>query len=226
MNNTANKKDIFYIVVLILTFITVIIGATFAIFTAVYEEPDKIKPVYTGSLSIEYLSGEIIKFNMLYPTEKPTLDTEDNVYKNNFKVTNTGSLDSKIEISIEINKNNFENTMCLPDKIKIDARPQDSEIDGLIEINENDSNCQQSEREVDARPQYLLYSKEGEIVQEGQINKEDKLIKISPKMELEKNQIAEYTLFIWIAEIGENQPGQMNKSLTGQIRVDAAQKIN
>ena len=33
LNNTANKKDIFYIVVLLLTFITVIVGATFAIYS-------------------------------------------------------------------------------------------------------------------------------------------------------------------------------------------------
>ena len=107
MNNTANKKDVFYIIVLILTFITVIVGATFALYTFIFSQKEGTSAVYTGTLSIEYLSGKIINFNLLYPTEKPTLETEENVYKNNFKVTNSGSLDSLIKITIDINQNEF-----------------------------------------------------------------------------------------------------------------------
>ena len=107
MNNTANKKDIFYIIVLILTFITVIVGATFALYTFIFSQEEGTSAVYTGTLQIDYLSGQIISFNLLYPTEKPTLETEKNVYKNNFKVTNIGSLDSIITIAIDINQNEF-----------------------------------------------------------------------------------------------------------------------
>lgn len=109
MNNTADKKDIFYIVVLILTFITVIVGAAFALYTFIFSQEEGTSAVYTGTLSIEYLSGEIINCNLLYPTEKPDINTEKNVYKNNFKVTNTGSLDSLLTIEIEINQNEFSN---------------------------------------------------------------------------------------------------------------------
>lgn len=112
MNNTANKKDIFYIVVLILTFITVVVGATFAIYTHILSQEEGTSAVYTGTLSIEYLSGEIINVNKLYPREEPTIETTKNVYKNNFKVTNTGSLDSRIEIRLVIDNNNFgENSL-------------------------------------------------------------------------------------------------------------------
>lgn len=109
MNNTANKKDVFYIIVLILTFITVIVGATFALYVFIFSQKEGTSAVYTGTLSIEYLSGEIINFNLLYPTEKPTIDTEKNVYRNNFRVTNTGSLDSLLTIGIEIKENEFSN---------------------------------------------------------------------------------------------------------------------
>ena len=110
MNNTANKKDIFYIIVLILTFITVVVGATFALYTFIFSQEEGTSAVYTGTFSIEYLSGEKINFHLLYPTEKPTIDTEKNVYKNNFKVTNTGSLDGEItKIVIEISENEFSN---------------------------------------------------------------------------------------------------------------------
>lgn len=184
MNNTANKKDIFYIVVLILTFITVIIGATFALYTFIFSQKEGTSAVYTGTLSIEYLSGEIIKFNMLYPTEKPTLDTEDNVYKNNFKVTNTGSLESVIEILIEIKENEFS----------------------------------------DETLQYSLYTKDGKEVAEGYV--EGKVTStIANNIVLKNGETAEYTLIIWIAENGEDQNAEMKKSLIGQIRVDAAQKI-
>ena len=97
MNSTANKKDIFYIIVLILTFITVIVGATFALYALIFSQEEGTSAVYTGNLSIEYLSGEIINCNLLYPTEKPEFETEENVYRNKFRVTNTGSLDSLIK---------------------------------------------------------------------------------------------------------------------------------
>lgn len=109
MNNTANKKDVFYIIVLILTFITVIVGATFAIYAFIFQQEEGTSAVYTGTLNIEYLSGEIISVGLLYPREKPNLDETHNVYKNNFKVTNTGSLDSVIEVFIDIKENQFSN---------------------------------------------------------------------------------------------------------------------
>ena len=44
----------------------------------------------------------------------------ENVYKNNFKVTNTGSLDSLIKVSIAINKNEFSNKNELSNYYKFD----------------------------------------------------------------------------------------------------------
>lgn len=109
MNNTANKKDIFYIIVLILTFITVIVGATFAIYALIHSQKEGTSAVYTGTFSIEYLSGDIIDCYLLYPTEKPTIETEKNVYKNRFIAKNTGSLDGTLDIRVEININEFSN---------------------------------------------------------------------------------------------------------------------
>lgn len=109
MNNTADKKDLFYIIVLILTFITVIVGATFALYSLIFSQKEGTSAVYTGTLSIEYLSGNIINFNFLYPTEKPNFEAEKNVYRNTFKVTNSGSLDSLLKIQIDISQNEFSN---------------------------------------------------------------------------------------------------------------------
>ena len=68
MNNTAykkDKKDLFYIVVLILTFVAVIVGATFAIYTFLHRQEEGSSAVYTGTLAIEYLSGNIINCHLL-----------------------------------------------------------------------------------------------------------------------------------------------------------------
>ena len=108
MNNTANKKDFFYIIVLILTFITVVVGATFAIYVWFFSQEEGTSAVYTGTFSISYLSGDKINFDYLTPREKPTIDDEENVYKNKFKVTNTGSLNGEATIYIDINENDFE----------------------------------------------------------------------------------------------------------------------
>lgn len=184
MNNTANKKDIFYIIVLILTFITVIVGATFALYAFIFSQKEGTSAVYTGTLSIEYLSGEIINFNLLYPTEKPTLETEKNVYKNNFRISNTGSLDSLITIEIQIRENEFSNKTL----------------------------------------RYSLYNGEGNEVAEGYIEGKTSA-RIANNIILKNNEVASYTLLIWLDETGENQNEEMKKSLTGLIRVDAAQKI-
>ncbi|MCI6265344.1 MAG: CalY family protein [Erysipelotrichaceae bacterium] len=130
MNNTADKKDIFYIIVLILTFITVIIGATFALYSLIFSQKEGSSAVYTGTLSIEYLSGNIINCNLLYPSEKPSFETEKNIYKNKFKVTNTGSLDILLEITIEINKNEFSNQTL---KYSLYNQNQEEISEGYIE---------------------------------------------------------------------------------------------
>lgn len=113
MNTAANKKDFFYIIVLILTFITVILGATFALYSLIFSHKEGSSAVYTGSLSIEYLSGDIIKCNFLKPMEKVRLDDDKNVYRNNFRVTNTGTLDSLLSVILEINENEFSNNTVM-----------------------------------------------------------------------------------------------------------------
>lgn len=109
MNQTANenKKDLFYIVVLILTFVAVIVGAAFAIYYFLHSQEEGSSAVYTGTLQIEYLSGDIINCHLLYPTIDPQYEETQNIYKNNFKVTNTGSLNSIITINTIINSNEF-----------------------------------------------------------------------------------------------------------------------
>lgn len=124
MSSASGKKEFFYIVVLILTFITVVIGATYALYYFLYSFEEGGSAVYTGNLKIEYKNGEIINSHNLRPrvciedeevkeneedkkNDCPTFETVDNVYRNNFSVTNTGSLDSDIDIIVDFSKNVF-----------------------------------------------------------------------------------------------------------------------
>ena len=109
MNTSTDKKDFFYIIVLALTLIAVLIGTTFAIYTLLHKQKEGSSAVYTGTLSIEYLSGNIINFNYLYPVIKPALTDTKNVYKNTFRVKNTGSLDSLLLMTLDITHNEFSN---------------------------------------------------------------------------------------------------------------------
>ena len=110
MNSSANRKDFFYVVVLILTFITVVVGMTFAIYYWVHSQEEGSSAVYTGTLYIEYTSGDIINLDKaIYPTSKPSFDTTDNVYRNEFSVTNTGNLNGTMRINIHTLTNTFSN---------------------------------------------------------------------------------------------------------------------
>lgn len=208
MNNTANKKDIFYIIVLILTFITVVVGATFAIYTFVGGPKNNtdISAVYTGTFSIEYLSGDKINFHYLTPREKPTIDDEENVYKNNFKVTNTGSLNGEATIYIDITKNKFE----LDDTLKyaLYKKKNKEKYEYIEDVNEYSE-------EID---------EDFEEIIEGYIDNNSKEITIASKLEFNSNETEEYTLLIWIEENGKNQSDDMDKELSGKIRVEAMQK--
>lgn len=104
---TEEKKNFFYIVMMILTLVTVIIGAAFAAYTFLHSQKEGSSNVYTGTLSIQYKSGTKIRLKEIYPIKNPNLDTVDNVYRNSFSVTNTGTLDGVLRISIDISLNEF-----------------------------------------------------------------------------------------------------------------------
>ena len=44
---------------------------------------------------------------MLYPTDEPSYEDTENVYKNDFEVTNDGTLDSILTVNVVVNRNDF-----------------------------------------------------------------------------------------------------------------------
>lgn len=207
MNNTANKKDIFYIIVLILTFITVIVGATFAIYSFVTEQKKGVSAVYTGTFTTQYINGDVIGGVGLYPREKPNLEETQNVHKNTFKISNTGSLDGRIdEIILEIYRNDFET-----------------------------KRLESGTRNKNIILYYSLYDKEKVEIATGKIGGYDiKPIEQGPSevtiannsnaMKIESNETEEYTLLIWLHDDGELQDEYKEKEFIGKIRAELYQE--
>ena len=109
-----NKKNIYYIISLILTLLIFVAASTFAYFSMVASREKDSTQIYTGTVMINYHQGDIIKGVNLVPgtdfgngSKVPNINTEHNVYKNNFSVSNSGTLPVKVDININISNNEF-----------------------------------------------------------------------------------------------------------------------
>ena len=107
MESSESKKSLFYMIVLILTLITMIIGATLAYFSLVASQKKEGTVLYTGKLEINYIDGVYIRNPILYPINNPKYNTYDNVYRNSFTVTSSGTLDQVISVELEVANNEF-----------------------------------------------------------------------------------------------------------------------
>ena len=94
-------------IVLIMTLITMIIGMALAYYSFVGSQKEEGTVLYTGTLQINYIDGVYIKDPILHPLKNVGYDSIDSVYRNNFKITSTGSLDQTIDISLVVTKNEF-----------------------------------------------------------------------------------------------------------------------
>ncbi len=104
-----SKNDIFYLILFVLTIITMIVGITFTYFSLIASEDEDSTKVQTGSISINYIDGEKIDTYALIPINEPTLNTKYSVYKKRFAVSSNGSLDQTLDIYINVTDNKFKN---------------------------------------------------------------------------------------------------------------------
>lgn len=93
--------------VLILTLITMIIGATLAYFSLVASQKEEGTVLYTGKLEINYIDGVYIKNPELMPMRNPGYNTYKGVYRNNFSVASSGTLEQTIDLELEVTNNEF-----------------------------------------------------------------------------------------------------------------------
>lgn len=182
IESDSKKKDIFYLIVLLLTLIATIVSATIAYYKLIASQKDEETVLYTGTLEVNYIDGVYIKNPTLWPVNNVDYNTYDKIYRNNFKVTSTGTLNQIISISMIIESNEFEK-----ENLK-----------------------------------YSLYNSLGEEMTSGYVPQEGE-INLTSNLYLEHGTTATYTLLVWLDNKNYNQNGEMGKTITGRIRVDAVQ---
>ncbi len=112
IESSKEKKRLFYMIVLLLTLITMIIGATLAYLNLVGSQKEEGTVLYTGTVRINYLDGKYIDNPELFPITNVNYNTKDKVYRNDFAIESTGTLDQTISIDMEIKENEFhENSL-------------------------------------------------------------------------------------------------------------------
>ena len=107
IESSNEKKRLFYMIVLILTLVTMIISATLAYLKLVGSQKEEGTVLYTGTVKINYIDGRYMEDPELIPVSYVDFNTRDNVYRNDFAITSTGTLDQTISINMEIKKNEF-----------------------------------------------------------------------------------------------------------------------
>jgi len=107
VENNQENKSFFYMIILVITLITMIIGATLAYFKLVASQKEEGTVLYTGTLQINYIDGTYIKNPELYPLNYVTYNTYKDVYRNNFSVVSSGTLDQTISVDLDVSNNEF-----------------------------------------------------------------------------------------------------------------------
>lgn len=107
MESSESKKSLFYLIVLVLTLITMIVGATLAYFSLIASQKEDGTVLYTGKLEIDYIDGVYMKNPELLPINNPDYNTYEGVYRNRFAVSSSGTLEQTIDLELEIAKNEF-----------------------------------------------------------------------------------------------------------------------
>lgn len=105
-NKKRRPKYLLFTITTILTIFVLALGATFSYYGIVASQEKDSTRVYSGSLSINYKDGNIIS-QTLFPISEPNLNTTDYLYRNNFTVSSTSTIDQLISINLEITTNEF-----------------------------------------------------------------------------------------------------------------------
>jgi len=108
MESSKEKKNLFYMIVLILTLVTMIISTTIAYFSLIASQKEEGTTLYTGTLAVSYYDGTYIKNPELLPKSYVDFNTYENVYRNNFSVSSHGTLNQTLAINLDVNLNEFQ----------------------------------------------------------------------------------------------------------------------
>ena len=107
IEDTNKPKRTFILIILLLTLIVMIVSATLAYYLLLSSQKEEGTVLYTGYLQINYVDGVYVRNPDLYPVRNVYYETYDKVYRNNFSIVSSGTLNQTLSIDMEITKNEF-----------------------------------------------------------------------------------------------------------------------
>jgi len=102
-----SKKEIFNIVLYLLIIFFIGTGLTFSYFALVAQADKDSTQIYAGTMDINFIEGQEVSTDILYPIKEPSFNTTNNVYRNRFAIRTNGTLEQMVSINFETSFNEF-----------------------------------------------------------------------------------------------------------------------
>ena len=101
------KKEIFNIVIYLLAIFFIGIGVTFSYFSLVDQAEKDSTRVYAGKMDINFIQGQEVSTDVLFPISEPKFNSRKNVYRNRFTIATSGTLEQMVTIKFKTTINEF-----------------------------------------------------------------------------------------------------------------------
>ena len=101
------KSEIFNIILYILIIFFITTGVTFSYFALVDSAEKDSTKIYSGKLDINFIQGNDVSTDVLFPIKEPSFYQIRNVYRNSFSISSSGTLEQIIAIDFDVTKNDF-----------------------------------------------------------------------------------------------------------------------
>ena len=102
-----SKREVFNLIIYLLIIFFVGTGLTFSYFNLVNSAEKDSTKIYAGRMDINYIQGNEVSTDILYPISEPTFTTIRNVYRNKFEIRTVGTLEQMVSIYFETSLNQF-----------------------------------------------------------------------------------------------------------------------
>lgn len=107
MKKKYSRKEIFNIIIYLLVIFFIGIGVTFSYFALVAQADKDSTRIYAGKMDINFIQGQEVSTDILYPISEPSFNAIRNVYRNKFSINTTGTLEQLVSINFKTTVNEF-----------------------------------------------------------------------------------------------------------------------
>lgn len=107
MKTKFSKEEIVNIIIYLLVIFFIGMGVTFSYFILVASAEEDSTRIYAGKMDVNFIQGQDVSTDVLYPITEPNFNTVRNVYRNRFSIRTTGTLEQMVSISFKTTVNEF-----------------------------------------------------------------------------------------------------------------------